>query len=336
MPLKLFCFFIAVFIMFFLPENSYAEVITKKERAQGCLMGQFVGDSLGALVEFKSEDEIKILYPLPPRLLADGGTWGIMAGQPTDDSEMALLLARLLVKEKRYEQDKARERYVYWMNTPPFDIGNTTKAGLLGKPRFYSSSNGSLMRVSPLGIFCVNVSLDKTRIWAMQDASITHPNRICLDTTAILAMAISEEIREGHTKEELYKKILTWSEFMEPSIHKAMKLAATEPPEGFMEHMGSAIVSLHNAVYQMLNAQDFESAIVDTVRRGGDTDTNAAIAGALLGAVYGIDAIPSQWQKSVMECKPSKDEPRTAHPRPEVFWPYDVMELSLQLLNGPE
>jgi len=66
------------------------------DRAQGCLLGQLAGDSLGGLVEFRSPEEIRRNYPDGVRELADGGTWNTIAGQPTDDSEMALSLARML------------------------------------------------------------------------------------------------------------------------------------------------------------------------------------------------------------------------------------------------
>lgn len=312
-------------------------IVSREKRAQGCWMGQLAGDSLGALAEFKSEEEIAAMFPEgPPRLLADGGTWDIMAGQPTDDSEMALLLARMLVEKKTYDQDGARECYIYWMNTPPFDIGNTTKAGLQGKPNPKSMSNGSVMRISPLGIFCAGLPLEQTKKWAYLDASITHPNRVCLDTTALLAMAIATEIEEGLSKEALYAKMLEWSKSMEPEVYEAVQLAASAPPEGFMERMGAAVVSLQNAIWQMLHSENLEEGVVDTVRRGGDTDTNAAIAGALMGAVYGIDAVPRQWRDSVSQCRPSASESRTKNPRPEVFWPADAMELSLKLLYRGE
>lgn len=68
-------------------------------RAQGCLLGQVAGDALGSLVEFQSPEEIRRTYPSGVRDLMDGGTWNTLAGQPTDDSEMALMLARSLVKE---------------------------------------------------------------------------------------------------------------------------------------------------------------------------------------------------------------------------------------------
>lgn len=59
-------------------------------RAQGCLLGQLAGDSLGSLVEFQSPQEIRRKFPHGVRELADGGTGGTLAGQPTDDSEMAV------------------------------------------------------------------------------------------------------------------------------------------------------------------------------------------------------------------------------------------------------
>ena len=66
----------------------------KLERAQGCLLGQLAGDALGSLVECRTPEQIRREYPNGVRKLADGGTWNTIAGQPTDDSEMALLLAR--------------------------------------------------------------------------------------------------------------------------------------------------------------------------------------------------------------------------------------------------
>src|SRR5262249_50051190 len=52
-------------------------------RAQGCLLGQLIGDSLGGLVEFRSVGSIAAEYPLGVRDLADGGCWRNLAGQPT-------------------------------------------------------------------------------------------------------------------------------------------------------------------------------------------------------------------------------------------------------------
>ena len=73
--------------------------------------------------------------------------------------------------------------------------------------------------------------------------------------------------------------------------------------------------------------------IVDAVRRGGDTDTNGAITGALLGALYGLSKIPYQWKESVLTCESRSGLSFPGKPRPRDFWPTDVLELAAALFN---
>ena len=105
----------------------------KLERAQGCLLGQLAGDALGSLVEFQTPEQIRRKYPNGVRELADGGTWNTIAGQPTDDSEMALLLARMLADQGRYDPEEARKAYLFWLGSDPFDCGATVYSGLRGQ-----------------------------------------------------------------------------------------------------------------------------------------------------------------------------------------------------------
>lgn len=65
---------------------------------------------------------------------------------------------------------------------------------------------------------------------------------------------------------------------------------------------------------------------------GGDTDTNAAIAGALLGAVHGREAVPAQWRQMVLSCHPAEGAPAVRRPRPRAFWPVDALTLAERLL----
>jgi fructose-1,6-bisphosphatase/inositol monophosphatase family enzyme len=122
-------------------------------RAQAVLLGHVIGDSLGALVERKPAAEIARLYPEGVRELADGGVYKTLAGQSTDDSEMALTLARLLVREKKYEAAKALDAYRAWLTSRPVDVAMTNERGLLGTAAPESESNGSLMRVAPIGVW---------------------------------------------------------------------------------------------------------------------------------------------------------------------------------------
>jgi len=84
-------------------------------RAQRCLLGQLAGDALGSLVEFRAPDDIRREYPSGVRELANGGTWNTIAGRSTDDSAMALFLARMLVDQGRYDHEEARKAYSFWL-----------------------------------------------------------------------------------------------------------------------------------------------------------------------------------------------------------------------------
>src|SRR5258706_4253527 len=99
-----------------------------------------------------SAAEIAAEYPRGVRELADGGRYHTLAGQPTDDSEMALTLARSLIKNKTFVKEEVLSAYRDWLQSRPVDVGATTERGLLRMHTTESQSNRSLMRVSPIGI----------------------------------------------------------------------------------------------------------------------------------------------------------------------------------------
>ncbi len=303
-------------------------------RAQGCMIGQIAGDSLGSLVEFMSPERIRGLYPGGVKNLEDGGVWGTLAGQPTDDSEMALCLARTLCRDGTYNAENVKESYLYWLSTGPFDIGNTTKSGLAGNHVYESQANGALMRISPLGIFCAGLGLDKAELWARQDALITHPHEICLDINAVFVKTIASAIAGKLDKSAMYDAVLQFSGECGRVVADIVKKAAKKHPADYMTNQGWVVTAFHNAVYQLVNAGDFRSGVEETVMMGGDTDTNAAIAGALLGACYGIESVPLQWVEAILSCRPSFCYGNVTKPRPEYFWPVDSKNLSLLLLHN--
>jgi len=318
------------------------------DRAQGCLLGQIAGDNLGAQVEFQSAAEIARAYPAGLRDLADGGQWGILAGQPTDDSELALALARSIVQNKGYEPAAALDAYLHWYGSPPFDIGGTTSAALSGARRgrtpqerlkwarqhasTSSQANGSLMRISPLGIFGAG-NPPTAADWARADSRLTHPHQVCQDACAVFVAAIAAAIATGCSAQECYQAALGGAQRSSAAapVAEALREAAERPPEDCQTHQGWVLIALQNAFYQLLHAASLEEGVVQTVMAGGDTDTNAAIAGALLGAVHGREAIPPQWLRSILSCRPLPKS-GTSHPRPIEFWPVDGMRLAETLL----
>jgi ADP-ribosylglycohydrolase len=304
------------------------------DRAQGCLLGQLVGDSLGSLVEFRSTESIREEYPRGIRELQNGGgTWNLLAGQPTDDSELALVLARTLIHRRRFDPDAVLTGYVYWYRSRPFDVGMTTSRALGSRlPNPHSQANGSLMRISPLGIFGARHP-DRALQWARQDSSLTHPHPVCQDACAVLVLALARTIHEGCDARACLEAALAASN--EEAVREKLQLASESPPVVFDDsRQGWVLIALQNAFYQALYAPDVEEGLVDTVMRGGDTDTNAAIAGALLGAIHGRRGVPERWQRDVLSCRPGFGGVESRHPRPQAFWPADALELAEDLLRA--
>ena len=314
-------------------KNSSSGIL---ERAQGCLLGQLAGDALGSLVEFQTPSQILRHYPDGVRDLADGGTWQTIAGQPTDDSEMALMLARSLVNQGRFDREAVRQAYIDWLESGPFDCGYTVKGGLQGRHNPRSQANGALMRISPLGIFGANYDLEQVAEWARQDAAITHIHPVCQDANALFAMAIAHALRSGCDARALYEQIVNWAleAQVDETLTAAVAGAAEAPPADFVSQAGWVLIGFQNALWQLLHARDPEHAIIDTVMRGGDSDTNAAITGALLGAVWGLNSIPERWAKRILNCRPQAGLPHVIHPRPERFWPLDALELAERLIGA--
>jgi ADP-ribosylglycohydrolase/fructose-1,6-bisphosphatase/inositol monophosphatase family enzyme len=324
-------------------------------RVHGCLLGQLAGDALGSLVEFEPPHAIAARYPDGVRELANGGAYGTIAGQPTDDSEMALMLARSIVASGRYDPELTVQAYGYWYRSGPFDIGATTSralaptgaaashldAALVAAVRSaadaISQSNGSLMRVSPLGIFGSALDPDVLADLARSDSVLTHPNPICQEACAVYVVAIAHAVASGDSPQQVYRFALDWARraLREEAVLEALLAAGSEPPADFVRNQGWVLVALQNAFYRLLHAPSAAEGIIATATCGGDTDTNAAIAGALLGAVHGRESLPQGWRNLVLSCRPVDGAPGVRRPRPAAFWPIDALELAeLLLLAG--
>ncbi|MHB1344369.1 MAG: ADP-ribosylglycohydrolase family protein [Thermoleophilia bacterium] len=319
-------------------------------RAQGSLLGQLAGDSLGGLVEFQAPDAIRARYPNGVRDLADGGTWQTLAGQPTDDSELALALARSLVGADSYRAHTAARAYAGWYRSRPFDIGNATRRSLgtaaaalerREDPEVAAreaadpdtQANGALMRVSPLGIFGWRYPKPLVDEWARADATLTHPHVVCRDANALFAVAIAHAVAEGPTPASLYEFVAEWADPLTSAVRQVVTDAREQRPPSYLEHAGWVLVALQNAFHQLLHADSLEDGLVDTVMAGGDTDTNACIAGSLLGACYGLEAIPDRWREAILACRPEEGLPGVHKPRPPEFWPSDALELAARLVG---
>lgn len=318
-------------------------------RAQGVLLGQVAGDSLGSLVEFLDPEQIRRRHPEGVRELADGGTWNTLAGQPTDDSEMALALARSILASGGWSSSASAWAYGAWLRSGPFDVGNTTRTVLGGLGEDHSpeeaegicreaalrvarqggQANGSLMRISPLGIFGHALETEVLVEMARRESALTHAHPVCADACAAFVLAIAFALRTGGAPREVWEVARDWArEHAHPDVLETLEAADQGPPARFTTQQGWVRTALQNAFYRLLHAESLEQGVVETVACGGDTDTNAAIAGALLGAVHGRQAIPKGWEEAVLTCRALPPAP---HPRPQEYWPVDGLILAENL-----
>lgn len=318
-----------------------------KNFAQGCLVGAFIGDSAGARLEFLGHrpEDAELDDALA---MKGGGVFRVAPGQVTDDGELTLALARAMVGEQTYPREKVASSYRSWVASHPFDIGNATSSALGGKVvadvsvadavsasaakhNLDSKANGALMRVSPLGIWSVRVTVEEAIAAARADASLTHPNLTCQWANAAYVVAIRhlllhqgdatgalDEAREAlRAADRDSQEVQAWLDEAERG-----ELPAAHPNAGFVR------IAFCHAFHHLLRGSSYQQALHQVLSHGGDTDTNGCIVGGLVGARVGIGGIPPDMVQAVVECD-------TAHGRPRPAWlsTNDAMELALRLLD---
>ena len=334
-------------------------------RAWGCFLGQLAGDSLGSQVEYKAPERIASMYPYGMASLEGSELYRTLPGQPTDDSEMALALARNLAQKGFFHAEGIQEDYVRWLKSRPVDFAHAVFRALHGKPDVSNESNCALMRVSPLGIFGVRMIPDTAvpcadgaplnlcslsredgvmalcRL-AMEEAALTNPHILCQVTSAIYVSVLAFGIRSGAGPQTMYDMALALAERFGDHVEYAdsagrigeclLQVRETRPVL-FQENMSHVLLAFGNGFWELLHAPDAGSGVRDTVVQGGDAAANGAVAGALLGAAYDIDSFPEEWTDTILVCRPQSQNSNVRQPRPEDYWPLDFMSLSERLLG---
>jgi ADP-ribosyl-[dinitrogen reductase] hydrolase len=294
-------------------------------RAQGCLLGQIAGNALCSQVGALRAPEIARTYPGGPRLLGAAGER--LAGQPTEDAELALVLARSLLTRGVYDAEEAATAYRTWYRSGPADLDPTTRAALVGYFVGESQSGGSLVRVPPLGVFAHALARDRVAALGREESALTHPSPVCRDAAAALAVAIAHAVGNGGGARAALDAARGWAEAAgaHPKVREALQAASVQPaaPDGTDP---GAPAALQNAFFEALHAPSLEAGLVATAQRGGDPARSGAVAGALLGAIQGRDAVPAQWRAMILSCR--AHPARARRPRPASCWAVDLLEIA--------
>jgi ADP-ribosyl-[dinitrogen reductase] hydrolase len=282
---------------------------SRERRAVGCLLGLACGDALGRPVEFQSSTAIADQYGRVDQMYGDG-THGQPAGTVTDDTDLAVALARSLAETGGFDAADAADRYVAWYESDPFDVGAATADALRElrdgtdpseagrvvwerRPEGQNAGNGSLMRCAPLAIALSDD--DERAEAAAADSRLTHADPRCVES-CVAFLTVLDRLLDGADAERAVDAGLSAAADRDaPTAVRTALANATDERAAQLATSGYVVHTLETALYDATAAPDAEEAIVSAVSRGGDTDTLGAVCGAAAGARFGPAAIPDRW-----------------------------------------
>ena len=288
------------------------------EQIKAVMIGHAIGDALGVPVEFCDREE---LIENPVIDMRGFGTYPVPAGSWSDDTSMSIAALDSLAKGTINLQE-IMDNFVEWVEegkyTPTgtsFDIGrtclqairaylisnNTSECGQVGE---YSNGNGSIMRIHPFSLFAIakGMTLGKSLDIVREGSVLTHAHPRSIYGCGIYSMVLWDILR-GADKSQIPSAIenaavLFDGIYPEESDHYewAFYKKLFTKTENEISGSGYVVNTLEAALWCLLTTNSYKECVLKAVNLGEDTDTVAAIAGGLAGALYGYDSIPQEWK----------------------------------------
>jgi poly(ADP-ribose) glycohydrolase ARH3 len=275
-----------------------------QDRFRGCLLGLAVGDALGGKFEAQSADAIRARFPTAEALI----------GYPqeeiwyTDDTQMAIGVAEALVAAGEVVEERLCQAFVA-NYVPSRGYGRGARAVLeaMEEGRDYravaeryfpggSFGNGAAMRVAPVGLLFRD---DRRRLWeqARLSALPTHLHPLGIEGAQLLALAVAHSSQtDRFDRDAFFAELLSACE-SGPYRARIEEAAGAQLPSN-LPRLGNGIEALESVPTAIasfaLTPESFEATVSNVIFLGGDTDTLAAMAGALSGAYLGATRLPSR------------------------------------------
>lgn len=278
------------------PDDSAPDALLLT-RARGALLGLVAGNQLAAATEHL------------------GTAKASKAG-----AAMTLLLARSLVEQGDFDAHDVAQRWVKWMQLDGRGLGMTTRralrlieagtepfeAGRLAReanPRS-AAGNGSIIRCLPVALR-FHDNLDKLIRVSTQQAAITHADERCTWAAAACTLAVRELLHGNpyFLEEVLHRLPETTPRVLLEAIRRVPWEEASDLPISIPGEARYVVHCLEIAFWSAVHRPSLEEALTFLAEAGGDTDTNAAVAGALLGARDGEAGIPPRWRAQIVDAQ---------------------------------
>lgn len=287
------------------------------QKIKAALLGLAIGDALGVPVEFKSREWLS-LNPITDMI--GYGTYNQVPGTWSDDSSLTFCLVDSLCSG--YDLKDIADKFIKWKDNAywtawnhVFDIGITTSNSInnlkntdnpidAGAKDEQSNGNGSLMRIIPLAFYTFTMNHNKRYKMVKDVASLTHAH-IRSIIACFIYVEYAIKLINGEDKKFAYKKLqIDVSDFFLANyfhnneikqFDRIIKNDISKYSIDEIKSSGYVIHSLEAAFWCFLNTDSYKDAVLKAVNLGSDTDTIAAITGAVAGIYYGMDNIPNRW-----------------------------------------
>ena len=293
-----------------------------QRRIRGALLGLACGDALGAPAEFKPQSEVRAKWGRLTEMVG-GGVWE--PGEWTDDTGMALCVAEGCLAAPDDPIEEIGNRFLAWRKAAK-DVGSTIAAALSAyagdwhaaarkTPQAKSgkaAGNGSLMRTIPIPLIYSdrNHMLEiSARVSAMTHWDIQGETCCAIYGLWIARLLQGEPLRESWFAALDEAENGTGVSVVSPDLQQKAPSALWDrlrsapgltyerlQPTGYA---GYVVDCLEAAVWCAVNAESYETAVVEAVNLGGEADTIAAVAGGAAGAHWGEEAIPDRWLQAL-------------------------------------
>lgn len=309
---------------------------SKRGIIRSIMLGHAVADALGVPVEFRSREELRLD---PVTDMREYGTHSQPRGTFSDDTSMSIA-ALDAIKGGELDYLGTMKNFVSWYERGEytsggvaFDIGGSCYRAIHsfgdsdgacalghGDSGEYTCGNGGLMRIHPFALYAYYKEEDTARRMKMiHDATaLTHAHPRCLLGSGIFSHILWELIRKPE-KASLTRgvafSLVYYSGAVEngspelsceiQTYKRVFKSLATvtgcmRTPESEIRSTGYVVDTLEAAMWCVMSTNDYGSAVLRAVNLGGDTDTVAAVTGALAGALYGEEGIPPEWLSALV------------------------------------
>lgn len=289
----------------------------RPDRIKGMFCALMLGDCLGSVYEFQrwngdriytDKVELEPFRKMDPRYVKKGsnGEKRLPIGSVTDDTQMTIALLKSILENDGYEREKLIVAYGAWVHSKPHDIGNNTRFVFANKTlkgyelrikkrdeeiaagtRNKSLSNGALMRCSSIAL----LSDDDWLNAAKDDVKLSNPYRETIEVN-VLYLQVLRMILDDKKLSSI-KRFIFKQTPKSKGVMKVIDDLKNDLPRNIGgRDKGMAVHALWCSLKGLFMDECYEKTIRWVITQGGqhgvgDTDTNAAIAGALIGARYG-------------------------------------------------